>query len=270
MLDRIQLRTLHRDDAARFLQTVLREEPDIVKKERNDVWVPKVVAAYLRKTTGEPIAEDDPSLFEFYPAFHDAAWDLARQGVLRPSAIYPDGVILPMGVQRGAGYCLTEAGRARLAELADQPWVPVDPSRYSEALKRFSGNLGPGFEQRSYEAARSYDAGNYLACCAMCGAAAESILLAIAIAKSRDEGATLATYRTANGRRKVVESVVGQARQTIAEPFRSATGLLSFWRDEAAHGLASTISEIEAHEALARLLRFAQYATDNWDELTRL
>jgi hypothetical protein len=155
MLDRTQRRTLHRDDAARFLQTVLREEPDIVKKERNDVWVPKVVAAYLRKTTGEPIAEDDPSLFEFYPAFHDAAWDLARQGVLRPSAIYPDGVILPMGVQRGAGYCLTEAGRARLAELADQPWVPVDPSRYSEALKRFSGNLGPGFEQRSYEAARS-------------------------------------------------------------------------------------------------------------------
>jgi hypothetical protein len=103
----------------------------------------------------------------------------------------------------------------------------------------------------------------------MCGAAAESILLAVAIAKSGDEAATLATYRTANGRRKVVESVVGQVRQAIADPFRSATGLLSYWRDEAADGLASTISEIEAHEALARLLRFAQFATDNWGELTR-
>ena len=94
----------------------------------------------------------------------------------------------------------------------------------------------------------------------MCGAAAESILLAVAIAKSGDEGTTLSTYRTASGRRKVVDSVVGQTGQTIAEAFRSATGLLSYWRDEASHGMASTISEIEAHEGLARLLRFAQFA----------
>jgi hypothetical protein len=42
----------------------------------------------------------------------------------------------PIGprVSRGAGYCLTEAGRARVADLVDQSWVPVDPSRYSEAL----------------------------------------------------------------------------------------------------------------------------------------
>jgi hypothetical protein len=111
--------------------------------------------------------------------------------------------------------------------------------------------------------------GAYLACCAMCGAAAESILLAVAIAKSGDERATLTMYRAANGRRKVIDRVVGQARPTIAEPFRSATGLLAFWRDEAAHGPASTISEIEAHEALARLLRFAQFANDNWGEITR-
>jgi hypothetical protein len=102
----------------------------------------------------------------------------------------------------------------------------------------------------------------------MCGAAAESILLAVAVAKSGNEAATLASYRTTNGRRRVSDGIVGQARQAIAEQFRSATGLLSYWRDEAAHGLASTISEIEAHEALARLLRFAQFATDNWDELT--
>jgi hypothetical protein len=121
---------LHRDDAARFLQTVLQEEPDIVKKERNDVWIPKVVAVYLRKTMGKPIAEDDPSSVDFYPAFHDAAWDLARRGVLRPSEIYPNAPILPPEVRRGAGYCLTAAGRARLADLADQPWVPADPTRY--------------------------------------------------------------------------------------------------------------------------------------------
>ena len=250
---------LHRDDAARFLMTVLRERPENVRSNGNDVWIPKVAEEYLREISDKPIAVNDSTTLDFYPLFHDAAWDLARRGVLRLSEIYPN---VPLGprVSRGAGYCLTEAGRARLVDLVDQSWVPVDPSRYSEALKRFVVNFGSGFERRAYEAARSYDSGNYLACCAMCGAAAESILLAVAIAKSGDEGITLSTYRTASGRRKVVDSVVGQTGQTIAEAFRSATGLLSYWRDEASHGMASTISEIEAHEGLARLLRFAQFA----------
>jgi HEPN domain-containing protein len=259
---------LHRDDAARFLMTVLRERPENVRSNGNDVWIPKVAEEYLREISDKPIAVNDSTTLDFYPLFHDAAWDLARRRVLRLSEIYPN---VPLGprVSRGAGYCLTEAGRARLVDLVDQSWVPVDPSRYSEALKRFVVNFGSGFERRAYEAARSYDSGNYLACCAMCGAAAESILLAVAIAKSGDEGITLSTYRTASGRRKVVDSVVGQTGQTIAEAFRSATGLLSYWRDEASHGMASTISEIEAHEGLARLLRFAQFAADHWVELTR-
>jgi hypothetical protein len=44
--------------------------------------------------------------------------------------------------------------------------------------------------------------------------------------------------------------------------------LLSYWRDEAAHGTASEISETEAHTALGRLVRFAQFASDHWNELT--
>jgi hypothetical protein len=76
------------------------------------------------------------------------------------------------------------------------------------------------------------------------------------------------TYRSAQGRRRVIDQVVGSARKEIADPFRSATGLLAYWRDDAAHGAASKISEIEAHEALSRLLRFAQFTNDNWAELT--
>ena len=110
----------------------------------------------------------------------------------------------------------------------------------------------------------------YLGACTMCGAAAESILLAISIAKLGNEDSVLKTYRAASGRKSIVDSIIGKAPEAIASPFRSATGLLSYWRDEAAHGTASEISEIEAHEALARLLRFAQFAWDNWNELTRL
>jgi hypothetical protein len=99
---------------------------------------------------------------------------------------------------------------------------------------------------------------------------AESILLSVAIAKSGDEAAVMTKYLSAGGRQRVIDSIIGQAKQAIAGPFRSATGLLSYWRDEAAHGTRSNISEIEAHEALARLLRFAQFACDNWNALTGL
>ena len=44
-----------------------------------------------------------------------------------------------------------------------------------------------------------YQAQTYLATCTMCGAAAESILLALAIAHSGSEARVLAEYATANG-----------------------------------------------------------------------
>jgi hypothetical protein len=136
-------------------------------------------------------------------------------------------------------------------------------------FNKLSERLGSRFLQRASEAVQCHTFGAYIGCCAMCGAAAESILLAVAIEKTGDEDVTLTKYRAAGGRQKVVDIVVGQAKQAIAHPFRSATALLSYWRDEAAHGQASTISEIEAHEALARLLSFAQFVNTNWAELTR-
>lgn len=102
----------------------------------------------------------------------------------------------------------------------------------------------------------------------MCGAAAESIVLAIAIAKTGDEGAVLKTYLAAHGRKRTIDGIIHGARTGIADAFKAATDLLSYWRDEAAHGTASDISEIEAHTALGRLVRFAQFASDNWTELT--
>jgi hypothetical protein len=195
----------------------------------------------------------------------EAAWDLCRRGIFRPgikggSPYVADGA-------SADGYCLTRLGRSWIEQGASAVFLG-DPDRLSQMFAKLSQKLGPSFLQRATEAVRCHAFRVYIASCAMCGAAAESILLAVAIQKSGDEAATLTLYRTASGRRRVIEGIIGQARQTIAEPFRSATGLLSYWRDEAAHGLASAISEIEAHEALARLLRFAQFAIENWDELT--
>jgi hypothetical protein len=101
----------------------------------------------------------------------------------------------------------------------------------------------------------------------MCGAAAESILLAAAIAKSSEEE-VLRKYASSGGRNKVENIIIGQASAKVQQEFRGLTVLLKYWRDEAAHGRASSISDDEAYTSLALLLRFAHYAHDHWSEIT--
>jgi hypothetical protein len=103
----------------------------------------------------------------------------------------------------------------------------------------------------------------------MCGAAAESILLRLAIEKQGNDTEVLRIYRTASGRRKVEELVLCGVSEPVARSLRTLTDLLKYWRDNASHGVASEISEFEAYEALARLLRFAHLASDHFAEFTR-
>lgn len=257
---------LHREDATNFILVSLQGgRAKELAQHGYDLWLPSLVAQYVSGLQLSDPHEDKfngPSAVAASGVFLDAAWDLCRRGILRLSHTTTQPYSGYSGT--GHGYSITTAGRAWLKQ---HPANYYDSNRLGElflALKKFGG----GFEQRSVEAARCYQFGQYLACCALCGAAAESILLAVAVAKSRDEATTLATYRSASGRKKVTDSVVSNIRASTAEQFRIATGLLSYWRDEAAHGTASNISEIEAHDALARLLRFAQFASDNWSELT--
>jgi len=260
---------MHTDDAIAFIV-------DFISKPRSsggygtygyEIYLPNVIAAYLMEV--EQIPEHLSTLRggqrarELSPYFLDAAWTLCRQGILRLGVAY-------LGAQsdaEGSGYSVTSLGRLWIKEKTAIPII-MEPTRLGQLFAALSARYGDGFLQRANEAVRCHAHGSYLAACVMSGAAAESILLAVAIAKSRNEAGTLNLYQTAQGRRKVIESVVGQARQPIAGPFRAAMGLLVYWRDAAAHGLASIISEIEAHEAISRLLRFAQFAHDNWVELT--
>ncbi len=100
----------------------------------------------------------------------------------------------------------------------------------------------------------------------MCGAAAESILLAAAISKS-DERTVLDMYNTSRGRSRVEKLLVGKAKGHIQREFPVFLSLLKYWRDEASHGGAAKISDNEAYTSLMLLLRFAIFVRDNWDEL---
>ena len=167
-----------------------------------------------------------------------------------------------------AGFSVTPFGRKWLAEETQNIWVSTEPDRFAEMIAPLRDRFGQGFHSRSQEAVRCYGAHAYLACCTMCGAAAESILLATAIAKTGDEQKVLAAYSTAKGRASVENMVIGQATDNLKREFQGLTSLLKYWRDAAAHGQASTISDNEAYTSLALLLRYGTFVSEKWQELT--
>jgi len=139
-----------------------------------------------------------------------------------------------------------------------------------DLLEREKRVLGRGFEQRATEAASCHQSGNFIACCAMCGAAAESAILAAAIAKTQDPTKVLREYGQRDGRRKVLALIFGQQPGKQEQRYiEAAFGLLTYWRDDAAHGQVSDISEIGAYHALTLLLRLAQFLCANWETLTQ-
>ncbi|MFZ1962153.1 MAG: hypothetical protein WAU78_01560 [Roseiarcus sp.] len=228
----------------------------------SEVVINKIIDEYWRGHS--PNTQIDESNC---PPFYDAAWELARIGVLRPGRHNSSKQHFPSGGFDGASFSITEFGHTWLQDASTRP--VSDPSRWSEMLRTFAPHFGGGFSQRATEAVRTYRTANYLAACVMAGAAAESILLAIAITKSGYEAKTLAQYNSRSGRREVTKSVVGNVSTPVKTQFETALQILHYWRDDAAHGMATTISEMEAFASLSQLLRLAQFADDHWAELTR-
>jgi hypothetical protein len=230
-----------------------------------DVWIPDVAIGYwgrLDTTLG-----GDPSRLreEHCQPFYDAAWELCRIGVLRPGEAAPIGNSMSRGFH-GDGYSITAFGRQWIQDANRRSLV--DPSRLSGVLRTFEDKFGVGYSQRAQEAVSTYRTGNYLAACVMAGAAAESILLSVAIARKGDEAKVLSLYRTSGGRSRVTKNLTAGLSSRVASHFETALQVLSYWRDDAGHGTMTTISEIEAHASLTQLLRFAQFSADHWTQLT--
>jgi hypothetical protein len=166
----------------------------------------------------------------------------------------------------GDGFSITKFGREWLKATGDRPIR--DPSRLADVLQTFVAKFGDGYAQRATEAAATYRTSNYLACCVMSGAAAESILLAVAIAKVKSEQKVLAEYKSSGGRGRVTKLITSNLPQGLAAQFGNALQVLHYWRDDAGHGTMTAISEVEAHASLTQLLRLAQFASDHWTQLT--
>jgi hypothetical protein len=201
------------------------------------------------------------------PIFLEAAWEITRRGILRPG--FPTLKQGVSGPTRGDGYSLTTNGKHWLKNASESDFVILLPGSLAAAFAGFSDRYGDGYHQRTQEAIACRRAEAWLACCAMAGAAAESILLAVAIGKTGDIQKVMTVYKSSSGRKKTIDLVVENAPSYIRDNFKTFMGLLSFWRDEAAHGEARNLSTANADEALRQLLHMSQWIDRSWTILTK-
>ena len=144
----------------------------------------------------------------------------------------------------------------------------AQPGSLAAALAGYRPRFGDGFHQRALEAIKCRNVEAWLACCAMAGAAAESVLLALAIEKVGDEEQVLRTYRQSSGRQRVLNLVVAQANAVRRDTLTTFSGIISMWRDEAAHGRSTPLGPANADEALRQLLHMCQWVDREWENLT--
>lgn len=243
----------------------------------NDLYIPKVIINCVHELQVEqydknstPNQNRNPILIEDYHnptnsgSFYDAAWNLCTRGILRPAVAYPyEQIGIP-----GAGFKLTSYGKEWLNQTNGYECIPSEYGRFSQLLAEYSHRFRNRYHIRSQEAVSCYRAHNYLACCVMCGAASESVLLALAIAKCGNEERVLRDYKSGGGRGKIENLLLNQQNPYIYNELPKYTDLLKYWRDTAAHGADTNIGENEAFISLLLLLRFAKFGDEEWDKLT--
>ena len=202
------------------------------------------------------------------PVFYSAAWELCRRGILRPGVKRHGEQVTDDG-SGGCGYSITVSGIEWIKNAINYDFAPIEPGRISKIFNECSVVFGDVYAERSQEAIKCYNYQAYLACCTMCGASTESIILSMAFLKTRDEEKVLKDYNSSGGRGRVENSIIGQQSVQIQNEFRSYSSLLKYWRDASAHGMKSNITDNEAFTSLALLLRFSLFARDNWSLLTK-
>lgn len=276
----VQLPKLTDDQALAILLSFLKGErranADPMSSTGDDVFIPNIIWSYLTSEqstrASSQVNQGGMSRTTFDTninsgPFYAAAAILCQRGIL-----YPSWQSLRDPASRnpviGAGFMVSDYGRRWLSGLGNHATPPTENVAFIRLLDSHASRLGDGYRVRSREALACYQATTYLACCAMCGSAAESILLKLAITKTGDEAQVMKEYRAARGRQNLENILRSQQNKHIQDELAQFLSLLKYWRDEAAHGTVSPIGEEEAFLALLLLLRLARFADERWNELT--
>lgn len=267
---------LAEEDAIKFILNLLKDYLD--SNERNtdisdygmDLYLPKVMRIWMSNYSGRNLfnTSEEAVLFsKISKVFYSSAWELCRRGVLLPGHKSYRATLNSSSHQSNNGYSITPFGEKFINDQSRYILLSTNPTRFAQVIEPYKDRFELGFYQRAMEAIACYNANNFLACCVMCGAAAESIFLNLAIAKVGDEDAVITEYRKSNGRSLIENKIIHDKKTVIIEGIKALVDLLKYWRDEAAHGRQSNISEIEAYLSLNHLLMAARFCHDNYDEL---
>lgn len=226
-----------------------------------DLYVYDVAYAYLTENTPEPPENPGGMTYvnheygENLAPLIEVAWALVSSGV-----VVPGNTRLEQRTQPDVyGFSLTDFGREWLAskELA------MNPRRYGEfgkLLAEFDVVYGEFYAVRSQEALSCFRHGNFVACCAMAGACAETILFTAYARQLGDEDKALREMMSAGGRGRAETAVLGRLKEGQKMELQSSLALIKYWRDHAAHGLTGRTNQNEAFVALVTLLNLAQAA----------
>lgn len=223
----------------------------------------RLVYSYIETHEQQNMEKQESRVWEISPLFMSAVWELCLLGVLRPgepSLAHVGGSTM--------SYSVTEAGKRWLRAGGDVAFISVNYENFSKLLEPF-GEFSPAFFERARDASLCWKAQAYFACCAMCGAAAEAVLLSIASAKLGDAEAER-MYKSSNGRSRIENSVMGQARDFIRQNLQPLFRLISYWRDQSSHGAESGVGRDEALTALRSLFYYAKLAHEHWPELSKV
>jgi hypothetical protein len=233
-----------------------------------EIYLPNLIRDYLKSELKFDEHGANSFITSLSPSFYAAAWELCRRGILRPG-VMQQGEQATADGSSGNGYSITPRGREWLQQAGQYDFVPIEPGRFARLLDKYGARFGPGFRERCQEAILCYSAHAYLACCAMCGAAAESLILSLAIEKIGNEDKVLKDYSAAGGRGRIEKQILDQHPSSIQNEFRGYSSLLKYWRDSSAHGQKSQVSDNEAYTSLALLLRFTIFSNEKWETLVK-
>jgi len=257
------------DDIEKYVIKSLRE--DSFSSYGYDVYLPSIISRYIStelRIANETDSGINPEIVgrQLSPLFYNAAWGLCVRGVLRPGVTMRGEQSTEDG-SAGNGYSFTPFGVKWLEESDKDDYIPTAPDRFNEMIAPYKDLFGDGFYQRASEAIRCYGAHCYLACCSMTGAAAESIILKLAIAREGDEDTVIDKYKRKSGR-SIIENFLTQGKDRhIRSQYLGFFGLLKYWRDQSSHGVYTEINSNEAFTSLALLLRFCVFVKEQYDEL---
>lgn len=262
----VKLPQISEDEAYDALTSALRNKAKAGERISLSEIINKHAERYKTPTPGGSMViyrynPDQPNAAPFY----SVAWRLCCRGILAQA---PTSIQRDYGAVAGADFIVTEYGAKWLSGLSEYDCGPTEYGRFSQLLANHAQKLGNGYHARSQEAISCYRAQTYLACCAMCGAAAESITLALAIAKKGNEAEVLKEYGGSGGRGKIERFLLANQDAHINRNLPNYTSLLNEWRDIAAHGDVPIVGEEEAFTALMILLRFARFAEERWSNIT--